>query len=274
MATEVGALRAASTGTWGVFRGELGRWLGRRGLFHLVLWLVVVEWALYVNVATKNQPFGYIGFESLMNILTIFPIVAGIVLTAVSVCGSYHDGTTGWVLGKPVPRGGYLTASVGAIWLGLTVTAIVIPGLVARWWLPNVEPYRFVPPDAPALSRFAIALGLLSLVLAFFMSLTALLSVAIRRRGVEKVRVKSQLSPAWTTAWITDAAREKLKQYGIAPPLDGETCAGAMKAAGEVACPHCGSTATEEISRFGSTPCKASWRCTSCLEPFDYFKSF
>lgn len=97
---------------------------------------------------------------------------------------------------------------------------------------------------------------------------------AIRRRGVEKVRVKSQLSPAWTTAWITDAAREKLKQYGIAPPLDGETCAGAMKASGAVACPHCGSTETEEISRFGSTPCKASWRCTSCLEPFDYFKSF
>ncbi len=97
---------------------------------------------------------------------------------------------------------------------------------------------------------------------------------ALRRRGIEKIKIKSQLSPAWTTAWITEAAREKLKQYGIAPPLDGSTCAGALKAAGDVACPHCGSLDTEEVSRFGSTPCKASWRCKDCLEPFDYFKSF
>lgn len=97
---------------------------------------------------------------------------------------------------------------------------------------------------------------------------------ALRRRDIEKVRIQSQLSPAWTTAWITDAAREKLKQYGIAPPLDEATCAGALKASGAVSCPHCGSNETEEVSRFGSTPCKASWRCKDCLEPFDYFKSF
>ncbi|WDI30686.1 phenylacetate-CoA oxygenase subunit PaaJ [Hyphococcus flavus] len=97
---------------------------------------------------------------------------------------------------------------------------------------------------------------------------------SLRRKGVEKIRIKTQLSPAWTTDWITGEAREKLRQYGIAPPVGEASCAGALKASGPVACPHCGSENTSEVSRFGSTPCKASWRCNDCLEPFDYFKSF
>ncbi len=96
---------------------------------------------------------------------------------------------------------------------------------------------------------------------------------ALRRRGIDRVRIKSQLSPAWTTAWISDAGREKLKAYGIAPPAEGARCVGDLKSP-IIECPQCGSMATEEVSRFGSTPCKASWRCRDCLEPFDYFKSF
>ena len=96
---------------------------------------------------------------------------------------------------------------------------------------------------------------------------------ALRRRGIERVRTKSQLSPAWTTDWISEKAREKLKAFGIAPPVGDARCVGDLKNP-IVECPHCGSTATEQVSRFGSTPCKASWRCRDCLEPFDYFKSF
>ncbi len=96
---------------------------------------------------------------------------------------------------------------------------------------------------------------------------------ALRRRGVERVRTKMQLSPAWTTDWIGEKARLKLKAYGIAPPEGGARCVGDLKSP-VVECPHCGSMATEQVSRFGSTPCKASWRCRDCLEPFDYFKSF
>lgn len=95
----------------------------------------------------------------------------------------------------------------------------------------------------------------------------------LRARGLDNVRVETRLSPAWTTAWITDSARDKLRKYGIAPPVEG-VCVGAMKTAGPVECPRCGATDTNEISRFGSTPCKAHWRCNECLEPFDYFKSF
>lgn len=97
---------------------------------------------------------------------------------------------------------------------------------------------------------------------------------ALLARGLENIRIKTQLSPSWTTAWITENARRKLKEYGIAPSVEGASCSGALKPAGPVACPRCGSVDTVEVSRFGSTPCKASWRCNDCLEPFDYFKSF
>lgn len=90
--------------------------------------------------------------------------------------------------------------------------------------------------------------------------------------GVPAVEVKMSLAPAWTTDWITDEGKRKLKEYGIAPPekttdiraLKGETPV--------VPCPQCGSTHTVMLSAFGSTACKALWKCEECLEPFDQFK--
>lgn len=104
---------------------------------------------------------------------------------------------------------------------------------------------------------------------------------ALRERGVATLRIERRLSPPWTTDWLGEAAREKLRAYGIAAPVDGTRADGRLMARASrlagasnlvVACPRCGSADTEEISRFGSTPCKASWRCRDCLEPFDYFK--
>ena len=89
------------------------------------------------------------------------------------------------------------------------------------------------------------------------------IETALRAKGIEKVVLKRQLSPAWTTDWLSDAGRTKLEAYGIAPP---------QPAGGPQHCPHCKSVAVEKISQFGSTPCKAQWRCTDCMEPFDYFK--
>jgi ring-1,2-phenylacetyl-CoA epoxidase subunit PaaD len=80
------------------------------------------------------------------------------------------------------------------------------------------------------------------------------------------------LSPAWTTDWISEAGRERLKNYGIAPPVGKAGKRAIFGAAPQVACPQCGSAETEMISEFGSTPCKSLWRCTDCREPFDYFK--
>ena len=99
---------------------------------------------------------------------------------------------------------------------------------------------------------------------------------ALRAQGVEKLRLERRLSPPWTTDWLAPAAREKLRAYGIAPPVPGTATAGRARrlggAAPVVACPRCGSERTEEVSRFGSTPCKSAWRCRDCLEPFDHFK--
>ena len=89
------------------------------------------------------------------------------------------------------------------------------------------------------------------------------IETALRARGIDKLELKRQLSPPWTTDWLSAEGREKLERYGIAPP---------QPAGGPKHCPHCHSTEVEKISQFGSTPCKAQWRCTDCLEPFDYFK--
>jgi ring-1,2-phenylacetyl-CoA epoxidase subunit PaaD len=85
---------------------------------------------------------------------------------------------------------------------------------------------------------------------------------ALDAAGFRDVAIETELSPPWTTDWITDQGKAALKAYGIAPP----------ELAKAATCPQCGSTDTEEVSRFGSTPCKAQWRCKACLEPFDRFK--
>jgi ring-1,2-phenylacetyl-CoA epoxidase subunit PaaD len=94
---------------------------------------------------------------------------------------------------------------------------------------------------------------------------------ALNRAGVEQVRVRTVLAPAWTTDWMSDTGRSKLRDYGIAPP--GPAAAGPVKLALSARCPRCGSADTREVSHFGSTPCKALWTCRSCAEPFDSFKA-
>jgi ring-1,2-phenylacetyl-CoA epoxidase subunit PaaD len=94
---------------------------------------------------------------------------------------------------------------------------------------------------------------------------------ALRDAGFAQVRVVRQLTPAWSTDDITAAGRAKLKAYGIAPP--NRRGKGALLFEAEhVACPACGSSDTQRVSEFGSTACKAQWRCIACREPFDYFK--
>jgi ring-1,2-phenylacetyl-CoA epoxidase subunit PaaD len=85
----------------------------------------------------------------------------------------------------------------------------------------------------------------------------------LRSKGIENLRLKRQLSPAWTTEWLSERGKQRLEDYGIAPP---------RIAGGPQHCPRCKSKDVERISQFGSTPCKAQWRCKDCLEPFDYFK--
>jgi ring-1,2-phenylacetyl-CoA epoxidase subunit PaaD len=113
---------------------------------------------------------------------------------------------------------------------------------------------------------------------------------ALDTAGLAPYRVQTVLAPAWTTDWITDDAREKLRAYGIAPPTgncgSAEANANADASAQQKvirfvprslpapACPRCGSKHTERLAQFGSTACKALYRCIDCREPFDYFKPY
>jgi len=111
---------------------------------------------------------------------------------------------------------------------------------------------------------------------------------ALHAHGLQRVRIDSRLSPAWTTDWMSAAGKAALKGYGIAPPVQQVIDISALSKGRsatrsatfsrhaiqppEVACPHCGSMHTRLTSQFGSTPCKALYRCQDCREPFDYFK--
>jgi ring-1,2-phenylacetyl-CoA epoxidase subunit PaaD len=92
----------------------------------------------------------------------------------------------------------------------------------------------------------------------------------LRAAGYRDVTVETRLAPAWTTDWMSEAGRAALRAYGIAPPVRG--CATLAEDAPAPPCPHCGAAGTRRISEFGSTACKALYRCLECLEPFDYFK--
>ena len=98
---------------------------------------------------------------------------------------------------------------------------------------------------------------------------------AFAKEGYQDIEVELVLSPAWTTDWMTDAGKQKLQEYGIAPPTGKSHAArhaGPIRLTMAVKCPQCASLNTKELTRFGSTSCKALYVCQDCKEPFDYFK--
>jgi len=100
---------------------------------------------------------------------------------------------------------------------------------------------------------------------------------ALSQQGIEHIEIQTQLSPAWTTDWMSERGRQRLSGYGIAPPaekvIDISGISRKARPAVTVVCPHCGGRHTQLASQFGSTACKALYRCDDCHEPFDYFKA-
>ena len=104
--------------------------------------------------------------------------------------------------------------------------------------------------------------------------IAANIRMELTEHGFDKIKITTVLSPAWTTDWMTEEGKNKLKAYGIAPPNPKQqVCSEKLFAADEaVQCPHCNSWHTKRVSEFGSTACKALYQCNDCKEPFDYFK--
>lgn len=96
--------------------------------------------------------------------------------------------------------------------------------------------------------------------------------MALASRGIKQVNIEAQLKPAWTTDWMTEDGKRKLKEYGIAPPNRKAFQPLGLFEEEQVACPRCGATDTEQVSQFGPTSCKALYKCNNCKEPFEHFK--
>ncbi len=96
--------------------------------------------------------------------------------------------------------------------------------------------------------------------------------MALSGRGYRKVNIENRISPAWTTDWMSEAGKQKLKAYGIAPPVRKTGREQALFEEDNIECPRCGSVETELISKFGPTSCKSLYKCSQCLEPFEHFK--
>jgi ring-1,2-phenylacetyl-CoA epoxidase subunit PaaD len=96
---------------------------------------------------------------------------------------------------------------------------------------------------------------------------------ALAAEGFERVSVRLALAPAWTTDWISTDGKRALEEFGIAPPTGVAAVGGPVRLTLAVKCPHCGSLKTRQLSRFGSTSCKALFVCEECSEPFDHFKA-
>lgn len=103
-------------------------------------------------------------------------------------------------------------------------------------------------------------------------TISADVTTALEAAGYEGAQVKLVLSPAWTTDWMSEDGKRKLEEYGIAPPTGKAAVNGPIRVPMAVKCPQCHSLNTREMTRFGSTACKAYYVCNACLEPFDYFK--
>lgn len=103
-------------------------------------------------------------------------------------------------------------------------------------------------------------------------NITADITQALNKAGFDEVVVKTALSPAWSSEWMSPEGRRKLRDYGIAPPEDAGLDSDGLTPDAHAQCPHCGSRHTRRISEFGSTACKALFQCDDCNEPFDYFK--
>jgi ring-1,2-phenylacetyl-CoA epoxidase subunit PaaD len=96
---------------------------------------------------------------------------------------------------------------------------------------------------------------------------------ALAVAGFKDAVIDTVLTPPWTSDWLSEQGKQKLRAFGIAPPAESvDSPRRLFRGSPRIACPRCASTATERVSEFGSTPCKAHYRCTACLEPFDYFK--
>ena len=173
------------SGFWGLLRGELSRWVGWRGVLHLVGWTALIQGQLYLHTTGTWSAYGaFWGFDLVVHLLWLFPALAAIALAQGLIGEERVWGTAGWVLAQPVSRPAFVVAKVIGTAGPLILVAVLLQGALAYVWLPDFEPDRGFAAPTPDLGRYAVVLGILSLLILAFVALAVALGTVFRQRAV------------------------------------------------------------------------------------------
>ena len=212
------------TGLSGLLRGEVTRWLGRRGLVHLIVWTIGIQGLLYWDTVSSSDPLAdWRGFDLLIHLWWIACPLAAIGLAQNALIEERHNQTAPWVLSKPVTRSSFVVSKIMSDAGGLVLIAVVLQAALARVWLPAVEPAVGLPVRAPDTKRYLIVMGIVALVVLLFVTMTVFLTTILPWRA-----------PAatiglivWILVW--NAPIEFLERYTIGGLVTGELAGATMK---------------------------------------------
>lgn len=212
------------TGLGGLLRGELTRWFGRRGLVHLVAWTVAIQGLLYWDTASGSDPLGdWRAFDLLVHLWWIAGPLAAIAVAQNALIEERHDDTAPWVLSKPVSRSSFVVSKIVSDAGGLILVAVVLQAVIALLWLPNVEPAVGLPIRAPDANRYLVVIGIVALVILFFVSMTIFLTTVLPWRAP----VAAIGLVVWMMIW--NAPNRFFEQYTIGGLVTGEIQGANMK---------------------------------------------
>ena len=212
------------TGLGGLLRGELTRWLGRRGLVHLVVWTVGIQGLLYWDTVSSSDPFAdWRGFDLLIHLWWIACPLAAIGLAQNALIEERHNDTAAWVLSKPVARSSFVLSKIISDAGGIVVIAVALQGAVARIWLPNVTPGVGLPIAEPDPARYLTVMGIVALVVLLFVAMTVFLTTVLPWRGP----VAGIGLIAWI--WMWNAPWQFVEDYTIGGLMTGEIQGATMK---------------------------------------------
>jgi hypothetical protein len=212
------------TGLGGLLRGELTRWFGRRGLVHLVVWTVGIQGLLYWDTVAEKDPFPeWRGFDLLIQLWWIAGPLAAIGIAQNALIEERHNDTAAWVLSKPVSRSSFVISKIISDAGGIILLGVILQGAVARVWLPNVEPGIGLPVQEPDAGRYLTVIGIISLVVFFFVAMTVFLTTVVPWRGP----VAGIGLLVWILVW--NAPWQWMEEYTIGGLMTGEIQGGTMK---------------------------------------------
>ena len=204
-------------GLGGLLRGEMTRWLGRRGVVHLLIWTLVIQGALYVDTVRDGEfASDWRGFDLLIHLWWIMTPLAAIGIAQNALVEERQNDTASWVLSKPVSRSAFVVSKILGDAIGLIAIAVALQGALAYVWLPMVEPEVGLAIARPDVGRYLVVLAVLSLVVLFFVSLTTCITTFIPWRGP----AAAVGLVVWIVIW--NAPHELIENYSVGGLVTGE----------------------------------------------------